>query len=491
MSNKRNSYFFIVFFILVKTSFCFIALSFNTIFMRNDSCSPKNDYRALIQQNDLYVNISVGYPSQKITSIIKMDLYGFLLYNTSYQTNLSKTFKLIDDERRINCVYQIKPFTCFDSFHIPSYNSFNEFNKYKNDKNKKNIIKTEEAEYILLKKVKGSTTKFNDIYQKYGIIGLKLNLNKAFTPPEFVYTFKGIKDIKTHTFFLKFDDNNINGFFNSNNTGYFIVGEELTDDRNKVNNIKYTRARERLDVINWDLAFDDILSKSKENETIEYRPEYKHAELYVNLPYIISPRFYETFINKIFFHELSIKGVCNYISNINGEEFAGYKCDSKSEIFMEYLNNKFPDLIFAHKELEEKFILKGKDLFTYNIYNKSDTYVYFTILFPQVQLRDMGHPMSWILGIPFFKKYTLSFNYDNRMIGYLKENINIVQTSGFLNKKELIIIAVFIISIIFAFILGIFTHKKLSKIPRKNKANELEDNCEYIEENKLSNELIN
>ena len=149
-------------------------------------------------------------------------------------------------------------------------------------KTKKNIIKTEEAEYILLKKVKGSTTKFNDIYQKYGIIGLKLNLNKAFTPPEFVYTFKGIKDIKTHTFFLKFDDNNINGFFNSNNTGYFIVGEELTDDRNKVNNIKYTRARERLDVINWDLAFDDILSKSKENETIEYRPEYKHAELYVN-----------------------------------------------------------------------------------------------------------------------------------------------------------------------------------------------------------------
>ena len=136
MSNKRNSYFFIVFFILLKTSFCFIALSFNTIFMRNDSCSPKNDYRALIQQNDLYVNFSVGNPSQNITSIIKMDLYGFLLYNTSYQTNLSKTFKLIDDERRINCVYQIKPFTCFDSFHIPSYNSFNEFNKYKNDKNK-------------------------------------------------------------------------------------------------------------------------------------------------------------------------------------------------------------------------------------------------------------------------------------------------------------------------------------------------------------------
>ena len=484
----RNLYFIISFFLLIETSLEFIALPFNTIFVRNSSVSPKDDYRALIQQNELNVNFSVGEPSQTITSVIKMDLYSFSLYNTSYNTSLSKTFELIDDERKINCIYQIKPFTCKDSFHIPSYNSFNEFEKYKNDKNNKNIIKTEEAQYTLLKKVKGSITKFNDMFENYGIIGLKLNFLKNYNPPEFVSTFKGLQDIKTHTFYLKFDDNNVNGFFNSNNTGYFIVGEELTDDKNELNNIKYTRARERLDEINWDLAFDDIISTSKFNETIEYRPEYKHAELYVNLPYIIAPRFYEPFIRKAFFQELSKESVCDYIYNINGEEYAGYKCDSKSEIFIKHLNENFPDLIFEHKELEEKFIFKGKDLFTYNMYNKSDTFVYFTILLPQVQLKDRGHPMGWILGIPFFKKYTLSFNYDNKMIGYLKKNIPL-KTNAFLNKKELIIILAFVFSIILAFIFGMYTHKKINKMPRKSKANELDDGIEYVEND--GSKLIN
>jgi len=85
---------------------------------------------------------------------------------------------------------------------------------------------------------------------------------------------------------LKFDDNKINGFFNSNNTRYLIFGEEIVDDENERNNIKYTKARERVDTINWDLAFDDLISVSKENKSIEYRPEYKHAEFYVNFPYI-------------------------------------------------------------------------------------------------------------------------------------------------------------------------------------------------------------
>ena len=480
MPRKLNAYFFISLFLLFKVSICFIALPFNTIFIRNSSISPEKDYRALIQQNELYVNFTVGEPTQNLTSILKMDLYSFSLYDTSYNTSLSSTFELIDDERKINCISLIKPFTCKDSFHIPSFSSFDEFNKNKNDKNNKNIIKTEEAQYTLLKKVKGSTTKFNDMFENYGIIGLKLNFIKNYNPPEFVFTFKGLPDIKSHTFYLKFDDNNINGFFNSNNTGYFIVGEELTDDKNELNNIKYTRARERLDEINWDLAFDDIISVSKKNETIEYRPEYKHAELYVNLPYIIAPRFYQPFIIKAFFQELSIAGVCDSISNINEAEFIGYRCDSKSEIFMKHLNEKFPDLIFEHKELEEQFILKGKDLFTYNIYNKSDTYVYFAILFPQVELKDRGHPMSWIIGIPFFKKYTLSFNYDNKMIGYLKKKTP-MKTNTLLYKKELVVIIVFVFSIILAFIFGMYTHKKINRKPRKSKANELDHSCEYVE----------
>ena len=437
-------------------------------------------------QNDLCVNFSAGNPGQNISAVLKMEYFGFSIFNNSFITNLSNTYELLDDERSINCFLQVKPFTSRDYFYLPTFNSFNEFNKYiSKEKNiNKEIIKKEKAKFLILKKEQGSRTPFNDMYAKFGIIGLKLNY-KYFHPPEFATTFDGIKDIKTHTFYLKFDDNRINGFFNSNNTGYFIVGEELSDNENEKKNIKYTKAKERLDLINWDLSFTDIVSKSKIDE-IEYRPEYKHAELYVNFPYIFGPRFYAPFIRKEFFQELISEGVCDYASNIFGEEYTGYKCDGQSQLFLQNLETKFPELIFEHKELDENFTLTGKDLFTHNIYNKSDPYVYFAILFKNVPLTDQDHVMSWILGIPFLKKYTLSFNYDNKVIGYLKKTSIFSQNS--VSYKKLIIITVFIFSIIVSFILGMFTHKKISKKPRKSKANELDDSCDYIENSNKKND---
>lgn len=471
---------------------CFIVLPFNTIFIKNVSVSPQNDYRAQLLENDIYVNFSLGTPEQTISAILKMDIYGFYLYNGSFNKNLSSTYELIDNERRQNCIPQINTFTSYDYFNLPTFNSFSEYNKYFSNKNKdkqnklKNIIKKERAEFLYAQKVKGSITKYNDMYEKFGIIGLKINSQKYYIPPEFVLTFKEMKDIKTHTFYLKFTDNKINGFANSNNNGYFIFGEELSEKESEKKNIKYTRARERLDQINWDLAFDDLISKSKKNDTIEYRPEYKHSELYVNFPYILGPRDYANFIRNEFFQELIMEDVCDYTYKLNEEEYGGYKCDGKSKLFLENLEKKFPDLIFEHKELEEKFILTGKDLFTYNMYNKSDTNLYFMILFPLK--KDLYHPMSWILGIPFFKKYVLSFNYDNKMIGYLKQNDNGSTNKILSLKKEIIIISIFVFSIILAFTLGMYTHKRLNRT-RKSKANELnDDNFEYVQNKNIEDE---
>ena len=87
-------YFFLIFFIfLFQFSFSFIALPFNTIFIKNDSITPKNDYRAIMLQNELYVNISLGNPIQNVTSILRMDLYGFLIYNGSFNRNISKSYE--------------------------------------------------------------------------------------------------------------------------------------------------------------------------------------------------------------------------------------------------------------------------------------------------------------------------------------------------------------------------------------------------------------
>jgi hypothetical protein len=489
MLNKMFFYLALFFLLILKFSNCFIALPFNTIYIKNESITPRNDYRAELLQNEIYVNLSLGTPMQNITSILRMDFYGFSVLYDSFNYNLSTSNEFIDDKVRLTCYLQLKSTTYKDYCYVPSFNSFNELNEcISNPQKLSNYLKSEKVLFLWLSKHPGSITKFNDVYKNFGIIGLKLNFNKAYTAPEFVTTFTELKGIKTHTFYLKYDNSKTNGFFNSNNTGYFIVGEELTEDENEKSKIKYTRARERIDQINWDLAFDDILSRSINDETIEYRPEYKHAELYVNFPYILGDRGYETFIRKAFFQYLLKERVCDYTYTINFEEYAGYKCDSKSELFMEYLNKKFPDLIFEHKELEEKFIFTKNDLFTYNIYNTSDTYLYFLVLFPMI--KDKYHPMSWILGAPFFKKYTLSFNYDSLMIGYYKkQENNLIQSSNF-NYKQLLIIIVFIATVILAFILGMYTHKKIIKSPRKSRANELVDTHEY-NENNLKDDIIN
>ena len=140
---------------------------------------------------------------------------------------------------------------------------------------------------------------------------------------------------------------------------------------------------------------------------------------------------------------------------------------------MDKLNSNFPNLIFEHKELEEKFIFTKNDLFTYNMYNKSDPYLYFVVLFPQ--LKNKYHVMSWVMGVPFLKKYILSFNFENKMIGYYKINNNNTykKSNFFLFDKKNIVIIVFIITVTLSFAFGMYIHKKITKSQRKNKANEL------------------
>ena len=164
---KTKKYFFISLLIIIKYSNCFVAFPFDTIFMKNSSISPQNDYRAQMLQNELYVNVSLGSPPQNIKLILKMDLYGFVIYNGAFNRNLSNSYELVDTERRLTCFPQIKSFTSKDYFYVPSFNSYNEFITYiSNSKNKSTfskIVKTEKSLFIWAKKLKDSITKFNYI----------------------------------------------------------------------------------------------------------------------------------------------------------------------------------------------------------------------------------------------------------------------------------------------------------------------------------------
>ena len=75
----------------------FYVLPFETIYVKDETINNTNDFITDLMQNELYVNLSMGTPKQDFKAIIKMDKYGFLLYENaidfSFQQHMNKLMK--------------------------------------------------------------------------------------------------------------------------------------------------------------------------------------------------------------------------------------------------------------------------------------------------------------------------------------------------------------------------------------------------------------
>ena len=327
----------------------------------------------------------------------------------------------------------------------------------------------------------------NKKFYRYGIIGLHLKQNPYNKLPDFISSLKQSKDINSNSFSLKFKKEINKGFSYNENKGYFIIGEELTDDKIEMDKIYYTNAIKVGGGANWETKFDNIYSRNAKNDSSNriFKSKRNQGIFYVNKPYILGAKEYQEFIKETFFEELIEKNICFINDKINNKNYFSYFCDSTSSIFMNKLNNKFPDLIFEHKELGENFTLTKEDLFVYNEFNKSDLNLYFLVMFANPK----GHSFvfSWTLGIPFLKKYRLSFNIDTNKIGYYKDDEKTIIHKRMHNKSKSLYnysfsfykLVIIIALIIVIFILGMHFQKKIIKMSRKKKANELDDDYEY------------
>ena len=119
------------------------------------------------------------------------------------------------------------------------------------------------------------------------------------------------------------------------------------------------------------------------------------------------------------------------------------------------------------------FELNYKDLFT----KKEDGWVYFLVVF------DLTHD-GIKFGKPFLKKYTFTVDND-------KNTISFYELEKEVKKSNLLVISLFIILIIFIIIISlllIYGYKLLNKKTKvKKRANELEDNYEYMSQEKNEN----
>lgn len=121
------------------------------------------------------------------------------------------------------------------------------------------------------------------------------------------------------------------------------------------------------------------------------------------------------------------------------------------------------------KEFNYTFEISKDDLFQIE-----GNYVFFKILF---FIEDFD---IWVLGKPFSLKYQFVFSPETKQIGIYNPNFVYEKPKKTWNKKKFwLVFTIIILSIAFT-ILGIIIGKKIYGLKRKQKANELMDDFEYV-----------
>ena len=189
-----------------------------------------------------------------------------------------------------------------------------------------------------------------------------------------------------------------------------------------------------------------------------------------------------------------IKGNSFLKKNLEKNFFAMNNCNKKQindyDIFYctkDALKN-FKPIIFKLQSkycptiTNANFEFTAEDLFIKDN-NDNDKY-YFQIIF-----NTDGLFHNWVFGKPLFKKYQMVFDQDKKTYGfYLENNFNIINTlpNNIANTSTKIswILVVFLLIVSLGLLYAL--HKLLPKIPRKLKANELEENFSYEASNTKS-----
>ena len=213
-------------------------------------------------------------------------------------------------------------------------------------------------------------------------------------------------------------------------------------------------------------------NKDEENEEIQFS---ENVELSYDSNLIYADNKYRSYLfNKM--SDLINNGDCftDIIKNFdNYGNFTFIYCKNENNI-KNKLNLIIKTIYLFTADFNYTFEITPKE-----IIKEKNNYIFIQILF-----RDLSS--KWTLGKIFTLKYQFTFNQDSRKIGFYKVSH---KNSKYNIKVILIIISIIILSAILI-VLGIFIGKYLYKT-RKRRANELNDEFDYVEENKNENSINN
>ena len=387
-------------------------------------------------KNDIITFFEIGNQKQKIPISIKLQNYYFYIYSSPsnpkykfFALNQQKSFLQINNSP--NLLYNENDNNTFFSSDIISFSN----------------IKNNKFNFLLIKNFSES-----DFY-KSGILGLNIKGNKSNEELNFINQLKEKNLISSYSFSIK---------YKNEKEGDLIIGKrpDEYDNKYQIDNLHKIKVPIYKNEFDWGLNFDKI----EYGDLDIYNLDTKFAIFEIELGIIVGTVDYKFAIEKNFFNKYIKEKKC-FVGRIQGDEikvtgFKYYYCNEDVNI------SEMKNLSFFNKELNYNFSLSYKDLF-YNFNGKN----YYLVIFPWF----MG--IKWRLGLPFFKKFNFVFDSDKKVIGVYDKvlDVNIILQNSW--KNNLIVLLFVIISFMAFFIYKMYIHK-----PRKIRANELEDNYEYIPE---------
>ena len=473
-----------IFFYFTRFSKPTLIIPLKFMYINATESEIKNDFLSNLYTKNFYMNMSIGSNKETIKGILNMTQIGFYIYENAYNYNNSSSFMKDNKTKDFYKRNREQGYTSNDTLCLDYINNIKnpKFEKCKNEK---------KVSFALMKS-KQNNIDIN-LYENLSIIGLQQNdYFDENIVPLFIHSLKQANIIESYLFSIEYNNEEIKNDFN----GFLKLGNESEISQN-IEIKKFSTVR-KFGFPFWGINFDQIsvgLNNSFDNskENLFQKFHYTDVEFDATLPYLIGIYEYNIYIKFNFFYQLLSDNICKYMNVPINPDYSTFVCDSKSNLFIEAFK-KFPKLFFVHIDSNSTFVLDKNDLFSYNPYNKSDTQIYFLVFFYNHE-GQYDLITKFKLGIPFFKKYKFSFNSDDREMNFY-EKLNSNKEKKVENKKlfrNIILVIIIIFLLILFFILGVLFHRNIIKLPRKKKANELEDEYEYnpMNKNDSNNYIIN
>ena len=480
---------FIIFIIIFRLVKSYEALLFSLKYFYNTNSIINNTQISIfnnLYNSYLYSYIKIGNPSFTIKTFFSIDTPHFSLipnleiFNNKnlsnyYHINKSTTFQNISS---LNKYYVISKndIEAKEKFIINGYNLENK---------KISEIILNDFDIVVGVKNNYEEIKKNETEIYYLTIGLK-QLESYKDKFNIVYLLKEKNITNNYNWFIYFETNTkkVNELYSYdefiNITCKLIIGDEphnfLPTEFSESQKLP-TKSTNYY----WLLYFNNIYYYKNDinnnNEIIKQEIFFHQGIISLNELIIICPIEYHTYIKNDFFIEYISRNICHFYYD---SEIQGFYCDKNNNFNINNLK-KFPTLYFEHKDLNYTFELTYKDLFI----EKNNKYIFLIAILN-------NDNQNWFLTYIFLKKYQFVFNPDSKTISFYDkkyeedENKNMKKENNKRIKNILIIILIilsWIIFIVIGIIIGKFLYKKWDK---KKRANELDDNYEYISEKNIN-----